>query len=63
MGDLAGIKLITAAELNSEIVRAAVDYWQVKRLNGRLPDRNSLDPVDIPRLLPHIMLKDVRRDP
>ncbi len=63
MGDLGGIKLIQASELNSEIVRAAVDYWQSKRMGDRLPDSGSFDPLEVPRLLPHLMLKDVRRDP
>lgn len=63
MGELAGIKLITAAELSSDIVRALVDYWQDKHQDGKLPNRDDLDPVEIPRLLPHVMLKEVRRDP
>jgi len=63
MGELKGIKLITAAELNSAIVRAAVDYWRDRRRDGNLPHRDLLDPVEMPRLLPHIMLKEVRRDP
>jgi hypothetical protein len=63
MGELEGIKLVAAAELNSDIVRAIVDYWQGKREGDKLPHRDRLDPVEIPRLLPHIMLKEVRRDP
>jgi hypothetical protein len=63
MGALEGINLITAAELNSGIVRAAIDYWQSKHRDGKLPAREMLDPTDIPRLLPNIMLKEVRRDP
>jgi hypothetical protein len=62
MGDLAGIKLIEASELSSEIVRAAVEYWQDKRA-GNAPLSHSFDPLEVPRLLPHVMLKDVRRDP
>ena len=63
MGDLGGIKLIEASELNSEIVRAVVDYWNSKRLGIGPPDQNLFDPLEIPRLLPHVMLKDVQRDP
>jgi hypothetical protein len=63
MGDLAGIKLIEASELSSEIVRAAVEYWQSKRTGDAPPPSNSFDPLEVPRLLPHVMLKDVRRDP
>jgi hypothetical protein len=63
MGELAGIKLIEPSELNSGIVRAAVDYWNSKRIGPAPPDRDSFDPLEVPRLLPHLMLKDVRRDP
>ena len=63
MDDLGGIKLIQASELNSEIVRGAVDYWQSKRSGDAPPFTDSLDPLEVPRLLPHLMLKDVRRDP
>ena len=63
MDDLGGIKLIQASELNSEIVRGAVDYWQGKRTGDAPPLTDSLDPLEVPRLLPHLMLKDVRRDP
>jgi hypothetical protein len=63
MADLAGIKLIEASELNSEVVRVAVEYWQSKRAGEAPPLSNSFDPLEVPRLLPHVMLKDVRRDP
>jgi hypothetical protein len=63
MDDLGGIKLIQASELNSGIVRAAFEYWNGKRTGGAPPDRDSFDPLEVPRLLPHLMWKDVRRDP
>jgi hypothetical protein len=63
MGDLAGIKLIEPSELNSGTVRGAVDCWQSKRTGDAPPATDSFDPLEIPRLLPHLMLKDVRRDP
>jgi hypothetical protein len=63
MGDLEGIKLIQASELNSEIVRAAVAYWQSKRAGDAPPLSDSFDALELPPLLPHLMLKDVRRDP
>ncbi len=45
MDDLGGIKLIQASELNSEIVRGAVDYWQSKRTGDAPPFTDSLDPL------------------
>ncbi|MDO8837968.1 MAG: PAS domain-containing protein [Parvibaculum sp.] len=38
-------------------------YWQDKRRHGTLPARRDIDPVEIPRLLPHIALLDILRDP
>ena len=63
MGDLDGIKLIGVSELNSAAVRAAFEYWQGKCAADGLPASRTLDPLDMPRLLPHLLLKDVRRDP
>lgn len=36
-------------------------YWQSKAPPGRLPGRQHIDPLEIPRLLPHIALYDVVR--
>ncbi|MGH6891927.1 MAG: hypothetical protein ACREEP_06695 [Dongiaceae bacterium] len=63
MGNLDGITLIAASELNSEIIRAAAEYWNSKRKTGDPPSIESFEPLEIPRLLPYVMLKDVRRDP
>lgn len=42
--------------------RAAFAYWDSKRPGaGRLPARGSLDPLDIPKLLPVVWLVDVVR--
>jgi hypothetical protein len=36
------------------------DYWLSKHVDGRPPSRHELDPpVDVPRLIPNIMLIDV----
>lgn len=37
--------------------------WLGKRMPERLPGRADFDPVEMPRLLPHIALVDVERDP
>jgi hypothetical protein len=36
-------------------------YWQRKAPDGRLPGRQHIDPLEIPRLLSHIALYDVVR--
>jgi hypothetical protein len=63
MGDLGGIRLIDVSELNSAAVRAVFEYWQGKCAPGALPASRTLDPLEMPRLLPHLLLKDVQRDP
>lgn len=37
------------------------DYWAARGRDGRLPARRDIDPVDIPDLLPQLMLIDVAR--
>jgi hypothetical protein len=40
-------------------LREAYEYWRKKAGARALPGRSDIDPVEIPRLLPHIMLVDV----
>ena len=40
-------------------LREAYEYWQKKAGGRALPSRSDIDPIEIPRLLPHIMLVDV----
>jgi len=44
-------------------LQALFDYWNVKRGAAPAPSRSDLDPVEIPRLLPIVVLVDVRHDP
>lgn len=63
MDALADVNIIAASELTSDIVRAAIGYWRDKRRNDALPCYVDFDPIEIPRLLPHLLVKEVRRDP
>lgn len=49
--------------IRSERLRQVYGYWASKVVGGRMPSRASIDPVDIPRLLPFVFLIDVERDP
>lgn len=40
-------------------MRQLFDYWSSRRTGGRLPSRRDIDPVDIPQLLPCLILVDV----
>lgn len=42
-----------------ERLREGYAYWRRKAAGGKLPRRADIDPVEIPRLLPHIRLVDV----
>jgi hypothetical protein len=45
--------------ITDERLRAAYDYWRQIAAGSAMPRRRDLDPADIPRLLPHVMLVDV----
>jgi hypothetical protein len=46
------------------IVRDALAYWEGKLCGRRMPARRDFDPVlEVPRLLPWVILVDVLRDP
>lgn len=49
--------------LRYDSLRQALAYWNSKRRGRRMPARRDLDPIEIPRLLPRIILTDVLRDP
>jgi hypothetical protein len=40
----------------------AYEYWRRKAAGRKLPRRRDIDPVDIPKLLPDVMLVDVEPD-
>ena len=45
--------------LDDPAQRQMYDYWQGKRAARRMPSRRDIDPVDIPRLLPNILISEV----
>ena len=49
--------------LNSPRLREAYAYWDAKRKNKLMPSRADIDPVEIPQLLPYVILIDVVREP
>jgi hypothetical protein len=61
-----GVALIAEASERSFIARvgderlhALYDYWHGRRQDRRCPSRADIDPVDIPALLPHLLLTEV----
>ena len=48
-------------EIDSPLLRHLFGYWESRRQGRRFPRRCDIDPVDIPRLLPHVFLIDIER--
>jgi hypothetical protein len=48
-------------EFESPIVQDGYSYWRSKVIDGALPRRSDIDPVEIPRLMPHVVMVDVKR--
>lgn len=44
-------------------LRDFYDYWKSKQIDNRPPRRSDIDPIEIPRLLPNVLLIDVVGDP
>ena len=44
-------------------VRGILDYWLSIHPKDRLPSRQDMDPISIPKLLPYIVMTDVESDP
>lgn len=49
--------------IQNRVIELGEAYWNSKNLNARLPGRADIDPLDIPSLLPQVILLDVQRDP
>jgi hypothetical protein len=48
-----------AASIGDPRLKAAYDYWLGKSAGRAMPSRRDLDPADIPKLLPHVLLVEV----
>lgn len=55
--------MLNVHEIRSLRLREVYGYWQSKMIGSRLPARASIDPIEIPKLLPYVFLIDVERDP
>ncbi|WP_133615008.1 PAS domain-containing protein [Dongia mobilis] len=57
-------RAMSALGMQSSILVGGFQYWDSRRKGRQFPARGDLDPlIDIPRLVPHIILIDVRHDP
>ena len=60
---LRGMPVLSPNEIGSPIVHAAHDYWRSKVKPDRLPSRQDIDPAEIPKLLRHVLLTEIRAEP
>ena len=51
--------ILDPTALSAPRLKEALAYWQSKRAGRAMPARRDLDPVDVPKLLPYVMLYDV----
>jgi hypothetical protein len=50
-------------DFETRVVQDGYSYWRSKLIDGRLPRRSDINPIDIPRLMPHAVMLDVKREP
>ena len=55
-------KIVGQSPITDLRLREALDYWQAKAAGRALPGRSDIDPIEIPKLLPDLMLVDVLAD-
>jgi len=58
-----GILMSFVECLDDPAQRQMYDYWRGKRAARRMPSRRDIDPVDIPRLLPNILISEIVAGP
>ena len=56
-------KILSADQIESTAIRELFDYWRRKCGGRTLPRRRDIDPVDIPHLMPRILITDIEHDP
>ena len=50
-------------DVRDRVIELAEAYWASRSGEGRLPARRDIDPLDIPHLMPQVILLDIQRDP
>lgn len=64
---LTGVVTLSLGERESSIwdprLHGLYEYWKERSGSRRFPARRDIDPMEVPYILPHIMLIDVLRNP
>ncbi|MGO8917074.1 MAG: PAS domain-containing protein [Stellaceae bacterium] len=48
--------------LDDPLLRELYAYWRLKRAARRMPPRRQIDPTEVPRLLPHLVISESVED-
>lgn len=56
-------RFVEVDRLTSRRVEEFHRYWRDKCADGTLPTRAAIDPVEIPRLLPYLVIAEIEREP
>jgi hypothetical protein len=57
------LRLDVSSHIRGRVLDLSLNYWESKIIDGRIPARRDIEPLDIPELLPQIILLDVTRKP
>lgn len=55
--------LIAPGDLSAPQLRELMAYWEARRGERAMPGRSDIDPMQVPRLLPHIFMVRLTREP
>jgi len=56
-------KITDADQIESALIRELYLYWHSKCRGGAIPRRADIDPVDIPKLMPNLLIADIEQHP
>jgi hypothetical protein len=51
------------SEVRGRVIELGEDYWRSLARTGKPPSRSDIDPLDIPNLMPQVILLDVQHEP
>ena len=56
-------KITSTEQIESALIRQLFDYWQSKCRDGAIPRRADIDPSEIPKLMPNLLIVDIEHNP
>ncbi|GAB4371965.1 MAG: hypothetical protein Kow00114_33180 [Kiloniellaceae bacterium] len=56
-------QITDADQIESALIRQLYLYWRSKCRQGAIPRRADIDPVEIPKLVPNLLIADIEHEP